>query len=387
MTKSTPSRFHLGSFALAAALFLVTPLGPAAGTLGPSASSSPSAQEIHRLDGPRVAVYNLAGAIEVMRGDGSQVVIEVMRRGADRDRLSVETGRIGDRETLRVIYPGDRVVYGEGGRSSSATVRVGPDGTFLDGRGGGDRVRISGRGGGLAAHADLSVRVPPGVEVAVYLAVGEGRAEDLGAGLTFRTGSGRVAVAQITGSVNIDTGSGAVTISEVRGHVNAETGSGNIALQGISGGEVTAETGSGHIALEEITGSSLRAHTGSGRIRGQALAVEELSVDTGSGRVELDRLEAVRVNCDTGSGSVRLGLASDVERLVIDTGSGGVTVEVPSGFGATMELSSGSGSVSVDVPGREAAVVRRRYFRGSVGDGEGRVMIETGSGGITVRRS
>ncbi len=387
MTKSTTSRFHLGILALAAALLLVAPWGPVAGTLGPVASGSPSAQEVHRLDGPRVAVYNLAGAVEVVRGDGSQVEIEVTRGGADRDRLSVEIGRIGDRETLRVIYPGDRVVYRERGRSSSTTVRVGRDGTFLDGRRGGDRVRISGTGGGLEAHANLSVRVPSGVEVAVYLAVGEGRARDLGAGLTFRTGSGRVDVANVTGPVDVDTGSGAVRISEVRGHVDTETGSGEIALRRISGGEVTAETGSGRIALEEISGSSLRVDTGSGRISGRALAVEELSLDTGSGRIEVDGLEAARISCDTGSGSVHLGLTADIERLVVDTGSGGVTVEVPSDFGATMELSSGSGSVSVDVPGRDAAVAERRYFRGSVGDGEGRVMIETGSGGITVRGS
>lgn len=387
MTKSTISRFHLGSLALAAALFLVTPLGPAAGTLGPVASGSVSAQEVHRLDGPRVAVYNLAGAVEVVRGDGSQVVVEVTRGGADRGRLSVETGRIGGRETLRVIYPGDRVVYRERGRSSNTTVQVGRDGTFLDGRRGGDRVRISGRGDGLEAHADLLVRVPPGVEVAVHLAVGEGRARDLEAGLAFRTGSGRVDVANVAGPVDVDTGSGAVTISEVRGDVTADTGSGAITLQRISGGDVDADTGSGRISLEDISGSSLNADTGSGRILGQALAVEELSVDTGSGRIELDRLQALRVSCDTGSGSVRLGLTSDVELLVVDTGSGGVAVDVPSGFGAAMELSSGSGSVSVDVPGTEAAVAKRRYFRGRVGDGEGRVMIETGSGGITVRRS
>ena len=56
------------------------------------------AQEIHRLDGPRVAVYNLVGEVEVVPGVGPGVVVEITRGGADRDRLEVETGRVGGRE-------------------------------------------------------------------------------------------------------------------------------------------------------------------------------------------------------------------------------------------------------------------------------------------------
>lgn len=388
MTKSTTSRFHLGSLVLAATPFLVAPAAPVAVAPDPIVHASVAAQEIHRLDGPHVAVYNLAGEVDVVRGEGSQVVVEMARGGSDRDRLSVETGRIGGRETLRVIYPGDRVVYRERGRFSNTTVRVRADGTLLDGRGGGDRVRISGGGGGVEAHADLTVRVPRGVEVAVYLAVGQGRAHDLeGGGLTFKTGSGGVGVANVTGPVYVDTGSGAVTISDVRGDVTADTGSGEITLRGILGGEVDADTGSGRVTLEDISGSRVTVDTGSGRVMGSGLAVGELSVDTGAGRIELDGLDVARILCDSGSGSVHLGLLADVDRLVVDTGSGGVAVEVPAGFGAAMELSSGSGSVSVDVPDKEAAVAKRRYFRGSVGDGEGSVVIDTGSGGISVRRN
>ncbi|MYJ18978.1 MAG: DUF4097 domain-containing protein [Gemmatimonadetes bacterium] len=80
-------------------------------------------------------------------------------------------------------------------------------------------------------------------------------------------------------------------------------------------------------------------------------------------------------------------VAEDVDRLMVDTGSGSVVVAVPAGFGAALDLSSGSGRVSVDVPDVETVESKRRHFRGSVGDGDGRVVIDTGSGGITLRRS
>lgn len=368
MTKSTTSRFQPGFLATSALLLLITALGLGAALSDRGLPAALAAQDVYRLDGPRVAVYNLAGDVEVVPGNGSQVVVEASRGGADASRLSIETGRIGNHEALRILYPDDRVVYREGGRWSNTTIRVRRDGTFFGARGGGDRVRISGGGGGLEAHADLTVRVPRGVEVAVNLGVGEGRVRDLEAGVTFRTGAGNVDVADVAGQVGVDTGSGAVTISDVMG-------------------DVSVDTGSGSVVLEQLTGSRVDVDTGSGRIQGRGLAAGELVVDTGSGRIDLQGVSSARISCDTGSGSVRLELVEDVDRLMIDTGSGSVAVAVPAGFGAMLDLSSGSGRVSVDVPGLEAEVSKRRYFRGSAGDGDGRVVIDTGSGGITLRRS
>lgn len=369
MTQSTTLRFPM-----AATMILCA-----------AAPGSLIGQEEYRLGGSRVAVYNLAGVVEVVRGEGSEVVVEVARGGSDAGRLSVATGRIGGAETLRVIYPDDRVVYREANRGFSATVRVRRDGTFLTGGGGGDRVRISGRGSGLEAHADLTVRVPRGAEIAIHLAVGEGRAGDLAGSLAFHTASASIDVSGVEGEVSLDTGSGSLTISDVNGDVFADTGSGAIALQGISGSAVTADTGSGSISLGDVSASRVTAETGSGRITGRALSAEEVVLDTGSGRIAVEDLDSARISCDTGSGAVRLGLAADVDRLIVESGSGSVVVTVPAGFGAAMELGSGSGRVSVDVPQTRTAEAKRRYFRGTVGDGEGTVVIETGSGGISFR--
>ena len=106
------------------AILLVAGLAPAPGSL---------AQETYRVDGGSVAIYNLAGEVEVVRGRGSQVEVDVSRGGADRARLRVEVGRVGDAEALRVIYPDDRVVYERMGRSST-TIRVRDDGTFFRNR-------------------------------------------------------------------------------------------------------------------------------------------------------------------------------------------------------------------------------------------------------------
>ena len=62
-----------------------------------------------------------------------------------------------------------------------------------------------------------------------------------------------------------------------------------------------------------------------------------------------------------------------------------VDLTVPPAFGADVQIGTGSGGITVDVPvtRREA---RRSSFRGRIGDGNGRVMIDTGSGAVRVRR-
>ena len=59
-------------------------------------------QEVERVSGNEIAVYNLAGHVEVVRGSGSDVVVRISRGGADASELRVETGDIRGRSTLRI---------------------------------------------------------------------------------------------------------------------------------------------------------------------------------------------------------------------------------------------------------------------------------------------
>jgi len=328
--------------------------------------------ETYRLSDRQVAIYNLAGRVQLVHGEGDAVVVEVRRGGADGERLSVEMGRIDGREALRVIYPADRIVYPLGRGRSRTDVRVRSDGTFSGESGGllrfwsgGDRVRVSTYGGGLEAHADLRIQVPRDRELEVQLALGELTAEGLRADLRARTASGRIRAA------------------EHRGRLDVDTGSGRIEVEGVEG-EVSLDTGSGSVRVSEVRGPALTVDTGSGSVRGEGIRVDRLEVDTGSGAIELDRLAAPNVILDTGSGSVRLGLLSDVDHLGVDTGSGSVELRVPAELGAALQVDTGSGGISVDMPVR-VRVDRRGRFEGIVGDGEGTIMIDTGSGGVRVR--
>jgi hypothetical protein len=326
------------------------------------------AQEVHRISGTEVSVYNLAGKTRVVRGSGSDVVVRLTRGGADASRLSVETGSVEGRQTLRVLYPGDEVVYPEMGRGSRTNVRVRDDGTFW-GRSGsrGDPVEIRGSGRGLEAWADLVIEVPAGKDLSANVAVGTMDARGLQADLRLATGSGTVEAHDVTGDLEVDTGSGSATVTGVRGRLSVDTGSGTVTVR-------------------DVTGDVIEIDTGSGGVRGSGLRTASVTVDTGSGSIELDGVASPRLMLDTGSGSVAVTLLQDVELLEVDTGSGSITIRAPADLGAEVEIDTGSGGIDMDFP-VQVRSVRRDHVVGTLGDGRGTIRIDTGSGSIRLLKA
>lgn len=331
-----------------------------------SATASPGSHRV-TLTGSDIAVYNLAGRARLNAGNGNAVQVTVNALGRDGDDLKIEQGPIRGRTTLRVVYPGDRVVYPEMGRGSNTTIRVRDDGTF----GGekdharwfdsGDQVRISGSGSGVEAHADLDVAIPPGQKLSLYLAAGE------------------VTVTNVRGDLHVDTGSGNVSSTDTRGDLDIDTGSGNVDVGGAEGA-VDLDTGSGDVNVTGIRGDRLSVDTGSGAIRAREVSVNELALDTGSGDVEIADVEADRIAVDTGSGGVALALQKMASSIAVDTGSGDVTLRVPRSAGADISFETGSGGFDfADLP-VQIHKLEQGSYRGRLGDGSAHVVIETGSG-------
>ena len=84
---------------------------------------------------------------------------------------------------------------------------------------------------------------------------------------------------------------------------------------------------------------------------------------------------------DTGSGDVDIGLLGALSLLEVDTGSGSVTARLRGGVNAQIEVDTGSGGIDVDFP-VEVQTMRRNFFRGRAGNGDGRISIDTGSGSV-----
>ena len=328
--------------------------------------------ERRTLVGDRVAVYNLAGRVQVEGGSGSDVSVEVARGGSNGRALRIATGEIRGRETLRVIYDEDRIVYPDMGRGGRTSLSVNSDGTFGDDRDdrGNDRdrgrVEIASSGSGAEEYADLRVSVPRGRSVEVHLAVGD------------------VRVANVDGDLRIDVASASITTEHTRGSLSLDTGSGHVDVRDVQG-DVDLDTGSGGVSVSGVRGNTLKMDTGSGSLTASDVDVRDLNADVGSGGVRLSRVRADRVNLDSGSGGTEIELLSNIERLTIDNGSGGVTVYLPETVGAQVEVETGSGGVDTDFP-VQMRKWERNSLNGTIGDGRGRIHIESGSGTVRLRK-
>ncbi len=318
------------------------------------------------LKGDSVAVYNLVGELRVEPGSGSDVAVQVTRGGADAARLDVQSGPLRGRETLRIIYPEDVISLPDWGRGWNTTLHVRDDGTFGDNGGWrreGREVRITGRGRGFEGYADLRVSVPAGKGVALHLGVGKVFVTNVDGAILVQVASADVSAERTRGTLKIDTGSGNVDVHDASGDIALESGSGDITASGLHGGRIKLDTGSGNITVTGAEGTGLK-------------------IDTGSGDVTVTEAKGDELRFETGSGNVEVALTATFQSLSVETGSGDVTLRVPATIGAEVELDTGSGEIDLGGLTIQVRRLQEDHITGTIGDGRGRLSIETGSGNV-----
>jgi DUF4097 and DUF4098 domain-containing protein YvlB len=154
--------------------------------------------------------------------------------------------------------------------------------------------------------------------------------------------SGDVRVERCGADLSVHSTSGTIEAFDIEGSVEGATVSGRLTLKGI-GGEVSASTTSGDITIEHRSGD-LTIETISGNIRARSTAEDHLSATSLSGTIEL----AVRTDA--------------IGEVILETFSG---------------------DIETDAPVRVRKHSRRRLV-GQMGDGNGKLEIETHSGDIIV---
>ena len=353
---------------LVALAALLVPTAPAS-----SAEVTPGR---HTLRGKSVQICNVIGDAKLVPSDGAEVVVEVTPRGADGGRLRVVIDECRGEKRLRVVYPSDRVVDPTMGRHERRE-------NHIDGCCGPLRTRFTRPGEGLDARADLTIHVPRDQKVAVTQAAGPIDVDGVRGHVALETGSGDVSVRGLIGALSIDVGSGEVAIQKSKGTLAIDAGSGGVRINDYDG-TLAVDCGSGGIDLANIRADKVAIDSGSGAVSGEDLVAGVLAVDTGSGAIEFTRLNSPRMVFDTGSGGVSAGLTRSPESLRIESGSGGVRLTTPRDLNATIEITCNKRRLDLGVP-VVASHVSDDHFEGRAGSGRGLIVIESGSGRVSLQ--
>jgi putative adhesin len=354
-------------------------LAAAAAPAGAAEATREIRAELPAVQSGRFVVENLSGSMRVVPGKGDRV-IAVATIHAESEELaravrfeSVTTGRPRaerDMPTLRVRYPldDDSILRRPGSRH--VTLLVLPK--WLSGVI--TKLEYDGRHVGVDDHqgvliyADVEVQVPAREIEAI-----------------FRNFFGKLDGSDLEGRITFDTHGGDVSIGKSRGHLVADTGSGDVIARGIEG-NLRCDTGSGSCRIDNFQGEDLTCDTGSGDVMVQGVKARRLRGDTGSGAIHVGSADLEEFVADTGSGDVSLE-ASSVARLrsiKADTGSGDVTLKLGPAASFEAIADQGSGDI-VNRYGDAVPIVHHKELIGyRRGDGAIRIVVDTGSGDLTL---
>ena len=204
-----------------------------------------------------LSLYTFDGAIEVRSWDRSEVVVEIEKRGQDKDaveKIQVLAERTGDRILIEARRPGGRTVVGFGSFRSPS--------------------------------AKIVANVPRKTNLVV------------------RSGDGAVVIERVQGRIEARTSDGSIRAMETSGELLAESGDGAIQLDEVSG-RIEARTSDGSLRITG-TPSVLRARSGDGsivlRVRRGTVMTEDWMLATSDGSVSVELPDGFNADIETDPG-------------------------------------------------------------------------------------
>lgn len=258
---------------------------------------------------------------------------------------------IGENGTLAVsIYSGRVSVTA--GAGSKVRIQGSSRDSDLRIRARNNGVRVQLDHGAHNSPVDLDISVPVGTRVAL---------EGFAASFSIRGVKGEATVETLSGPISVVGAAGKVTLESVSGSIEAV----DIV------GDVTAESVNGRVTVRNVDG--------------------DITAESVSSALSITGAAATRVRAETVSGSLSYdGTIEPSGNYSFTTHSGALTLAVPASAGATVSLETFSGSVDSDFPVTLESGANRRagesQFDFRIGDGRSRIVVETFSGDIRIKR-
>ena len=202
-----------------------------------------------------------------------------------------------------------------------------------------------------------------------------------------KSGTGSITAEDIKGQVQLDTSYGRITCRDTsEGDIRLKSSSGTIKLTNASFGDCDAYTSYGSVVCEQLTGDSIKLHSGSGGIKVTAAGADAADLSTSYGRITCRQFTTADLIAKSGSGDLDIACSGSPTDMTADlvTSYGSINFTAPSGFGGRVDLSTSYGSVKTEHPITISGKVSKKKLQGTIGQGEGKLHLQTGSGSISL---
>lgn len=218
---------------------------------------------------------------------------------------------------------------------------------------------------------------------------------------------GRLELTDVEGTVAGRTSSGSVRVQNIRGSANLSSSYGPITCKGFFGGDLTLRSNSGAIHLSDATFERCSVSTSYGSVTGRSLqgqaitlrsssgslelvdgTAEAMELSTSYGRVAARQIIVADLRATSGSGNLAIVCAEDCPPDItahVKSSYGSVQFTAPPAFSGQVHLATNHGSVRTDRPITVSGDISNKRIAGVIGDGQGRLRLETSSGSVTLR--
>jgi DUF4097 and DUF4098 domain-containing protein YvlB len=270
------------------------------------------------------------------------------------------------------------------------------------------------------------ITAPRRLNVLCHSDYGSLSATSLQGALKGKTSSGSIKAEQIEGPLDLDTSygsidcksiagpttllrssSGSITATDLKGEAKFVTSYGNITCETFSGTSLDLKTDSGKIAIsnasfrnclantaygsvvcDHLKGDSIKLRSSSGSLDLAVIDAPTLDVSTSYGNIKAHEITTAKLLANSGSGSINIvctpATGADLTAEV-KSSYGGIDFTAPAGFSGQVDLRTDYGSIHTALPITVSGDITKTKVTGKIGEGNGLLRLQTGSGSISLK--
>ncbi|WP_029192244.1 DUF4097 family beta strand repeat-containing protein [Paenibacillus harenae] len=184
-------------------------------------------------------------------------------------------------------------------------------------------------------------------------------------------------------SVAVKTISGNIDIERMKATKGSfETGSGNLEMELLELKEGVMESRSGNMAMEELTAGEVSIQLKSGDLKMEDYTVDQLTIRNVSGDISLEDGTG-RIDGETANGDIQVETEELLHDVSLKSSNGNVrldTAKEPAS--AAVHFKTKSGNLNIDWSGIAANIESEEMLSGTIGSGQMKITLESGSGNI-----
>jgi DUF4097 and DUF4098 domain-containing protein YvlB len=207
--------------------------------------------------------------------------------------------------------------------------------------------------------------------------------------VTLHSGSGSITASDIKGAARMDSSYGPVKCERFSdGDLSLRSGSGQITVSDASFGTCEASSSYGSVIASNMEGQSAKLHSGSGNVDITEGTAKTLDMSSSYGRVKAVQITTTDLKAHSGSGSINVECTSACPAELtadVKTSYGSVSFTAPPAFSGQVHLATSYGSVQTERPITISGKVTKKKIAGTIGEGNGSLRLESGSGSIHLK--